>query len=92
MSQLGDFDTIENMNTLCPPPPPTSTVALDDRGPERLRLRLQQLSWTIATVAVTGWFCTFGALSAILAIAVAKHILVAIVVMGVGMDVRRVKS
>ena len=79
------FDTIEIMNALCPPPP-VSTVALDDRGPDRVRLRLQQLSWTIATVAVTGWFCTFGAFSAILAIAVAKHILVAIVVMGVGLD------
>ena len=73
------------MDALCPPPP-TTDVALEDHGPERVRLRLQQITWTIATVAVTAWFCTFGAISAILALSVAKHVLVAILVMGVGLD------
>ena len=76
------------MNAICPPPPVTG-VALDDRGPDHVRLRLQQISWATATVAVTAWFCTFGPLSAILSVAVAKHMLVAILVMGIGLDENR---
>jgi hypothetical protein len=34
------------------------------------------------TVLVTGWFCTFGVFPAILALMVAKHILVAILIVG----------
>jgi hypothetical protein len=68
------------------PPPELPLVALDDQGPDRVRLRLKQLGWTVATVIATAWFCTFGPLVAILSIAVAKHILVAILVMGVGLD------
>lgn len=67
-------------------PPNSSLVAVEDRGPDRLRLRLKQLSWTTATVGATAWFCTLGPIQGILAVAVAKHILVAILVMGVGLD------
>jgi hypothetical protein len=34
------------------------------------------------TVLVTAWFCTFGVFPAILALMVAKHILVAILIVG----------
>jgi hypothetical protein len=73
------------MNAIAPPPAPP-ILAIDDGGPDRLRLRLKQLSWTMATVGTTAWFCTLGPIHAILAIAVAKHILVAILVMGIGLD------
>jgi len=56
-------------------------VCCDDPGPDRLRLRLKQLSWTTATVAAAAWFCTFGPLACVLSIAVAKHVLVAILIM-----------
>lgn len=70
------------------PPTGLPAVALGDRGPDRLRLRLKQISWTSATVVVTAWLCTMGPIPAILSLAVAKHILVAILVMGVGLDSR----
>ncbi len=41
---------------------------------------------TALTVLVTGWFCTLGWVPAILALLVAKHVLVAILVMGLGVD------
>ncbi|MBX7102460.1 MAG: hypothetical protein K1X57_00160 [Gemmataceae bacterium] len=68
------------------PPPGSMLLAVEDRGPDRLRLRLKQLSWSAVTVVVTAWLCTFGPIPAILSLAVAKHILVAIIVMGVGLD------
>jgi hypothetical protein len=68
------------------PPPGSMMLAVEDRGPDRLRLRLKQLSWSAITVVVTAWLCTFGPIPAILSLAVAKHILVAIIVMGVGLD------
>ncbi len=73
------------MNAIGPPPCPPM-LAIHDDGRDRLRLRLKQLSWTTATIGATAWFCTYGPIPGILAIAVAKHILVAILVMGVGLD------
>jgi hypothetical protein len=62
-------------------------VALgDDDGARRLRLRLTQLMATTVTVLATGWLCTLGAITAIIALMVAKHVLVAILVMGLGVD------
>jgi len=72
---------------LLAPPPRTPRVALGDNDDlNRLRLRMTQILATIITVLVTGWFCTFGAIPAILALMTAKHILVAILVMGLGVD------
>jgi hypothetical protein len=42
-------------------------------------------------VLITGWLCTFGAIAAILALMTAKHILVAILVMGLGVDAQRIE-
>ena len=69
--------------SLIAPPPPTTLVALDEGdGARRLRFRLWQYVATGFTVLVTGWFCTFGVFPAILALMVAKHILVAILIVG----------
>jgi len=78
------------MNVIAPPPP--VLVALDDRNPDRLNVRLKQLSWTTVTVAATAWVCTFGMVPAVLALCVAKHVLVAIVTMGLGVDAPRDSS
>jgi hypothetical protein len=73
--------------SLLAPPPRTPLIGLDDNdGVKRLRLRMTQILATIITLLVTGWFCTFGAIPAILALMTAKHILVAILVMGLGVD------
>jgi hypothetical protein len=75
---------------LLAPPPRTPRIALDDNDDLRhLRLRLTQIMTAIITVMVTAWVCTFGAIAAILALMVAKHILVAILVMGLGVDEQR---
>lgn len=75
------------MSFMAPPEQP-AWVMVEDEQPNRLPLRLKQLSWTTATVAAAAWICTFGPVPGILAIAVAKHILVAILLMGVGVDSR----
>lgn len=78
---------------LLAPPPRTPPLALDDNDDlKRLRLRLTQIMASVITVLVTAWLCTFGAIAAILALMVAKHILVAILVMGLGVDARRAES
>lgn len=74
------------------PPEAPVFVMVEDEQPNRLPLRLKQLSWITATVAATTWICTFGPIPGILALAVAKHILVAIFVMGIGLDNRRAIS
>jgi hypothetical protein len=62
-------------------------VALgDDDARHRLRLRLWQLSLTAITLFLTGGCFTLGWVPGILAALVAKHILVAILVMGLGVD------
>jgi hypothetical protein len=75
---------------LAPPRPPSQVpplVALaDDDGRQRLQFRIQQLSLTALTVLITAWFCTLGVAWAIIALVVAKHVLVAILVMGLGVD------
>jgi hypothetical protein len=69
--------------SLIAPPPPTPLIALgDDDGARRLRFRLWQCLATGFTVLVTTWFCTLGVLPAILALMIAKHILVAILMVG----------
>jgi hypothetical protein len=61
----------------------------DDGGLKRLRFRLMQILVTGITIVATAWLCTFGAIPAILALMVAKHILVAVLVMGMGVDAQR---
>jgi hypothetical protein len=67
---------------LSPPQPPQRVTVADDDGLRRLHFRLWQVLMATATVLVTVWFITLGPLAAILALVVAKHILVAILIMG----------
>ena len=48
---------------------------------------MMQILAAIVTVLATAWLCTYGAIAAILALMTAKHILVAILVMGLGVNV-----
>jgi hypothetical protein len=72
------------MSLLAPPPSPPRVGMNENDGIRRLRLRLFQISSSAITVFITAWFCTFGAVPAILAIMVAKHVLVAIFLLGLG--------
>jgi hypothetical protein len=65
------------------PPAPQARVATGDNGePHRLNLRLQRIVLSSATIVATAWCVTLGPVPAILACAIAKHVLVAILVMG----------
>ncbi len=73
------------MKMMVPPSPPL--VALADRGgSDRLRMRLHQVALSTVTVLATAWCVTLGAVPAIISLSIAKHILVAILVMGLGVD------
>ncbi len=62
----------------------------DDEVRPWLRLRLTQVAAALATILATAWLCMLGPIPAIIALLFAKHILVAILLMGLGMgDVRR---
>lgn len=75
------------MSQLAPPPsPPLVALGEDDDRLRRVRMRLWQLLLTAVTVGATGWCCTLGWVPAILALLTAKHVLVAILVMGLGVD------
>ena len=78
------------MPQLSPPPVPPVRVALaDDDNRPSFKTR-QWLVWmTVVTVLVTAWLCTLGPLPAVLSLVVAKHILVAFLVMGLGVDAKR---
>ncbi len=76
------------MALLAPPPSPPRLNKGDDDRLKRFRLHMMQIMATLVTLLVTAWLCTFGAIPAILALMVAKHILVAILIMGVGLDAR----
>jgi hypothetical protein len=69
-----------------PPPAPPLVAVGDDDGIRRVRMRLWQIMVSAITVFVTAWFCTLGPIPAILALMVAKHILVAVLLMGLGVD------
>ena len=70
---------------LLTPPPSPPRVAFDENDEVRkVRLRLWQINASAITIFLTAWCCTLGAIPAILALMVAKHVLVAILVMGFG--------
>ena len=70
------------MPYLAPPSPPEPAIARFDENLRRIHFRLWQIVMTVLTVAITGWFVTLGFLPAILALMVAKHVLVAILAVG----------
>jgi hypothetical protein len=71
------------MSVMVPPKPPVSIAAGDDDRLERLRFRLWQVMLTMITVFATVWIMLLGVpILSITALAVAKHVLVAIYIMG----------
>ncbi len=74
------------MAVLAPPPRPPNLALDDNDGARKFRLRVTQVFATIVTVLATGWVCTFGIIPAIVGLSVAKHVLVAVLIMGLGVD------
>ena len=78
------------MAQLAPPErPPRVALGDDDGRIYRLRLRLWQWWCTLLTLVLTAWLITLGPIPGIIAVVTAKHILVALFVMGIGVDARR---
>jgi hypothetical protein len=73
------------MPLLAPPEPPLRVALADDRR-DRFWFRHRLLVWTIGTILATAWLATLGWVPAILGLVVAKHVLVALLVMGLGVD------
>jgi hypothetical protein len=73
------------MSVLAPPPAPP-VVKVDDFDRRRFRVRTVKLIATFLTLVITGWLFTLGDgyLIGILGLIVAKHVLVAIYLMGSG--------
>lgn len=74
------------MMELSPPSTPPR-VAVGDRPHDAMRRRLHLILYSTVTIFLTAWFCTMGPVPAILALVVAKHVLVAILLLGI--DVNR---
>ena len=74
------------MAVLAPPPAPPVISHSDNDGLRRFQRRVFQILASILTVLATGWVCTYGAIPAILALMVAKHILVAILIWALDVD------
>ena len=74
------------MMNLSPPSTPPR-VALADRPFDAMRRRLHLILYSTVTIFLTAWFCTMGPIPAILSLVVAKHVLVALLLLGI--DVNR---
>lgn len=69
-----------------PPPARPPRLGVADHPHSNLQSRLRLILYTSVTVFATAWFCTMGPIPAVLSLVVAKHVLVAILVMGLGVD------
>jgi hypothetical protein len=77
------------MASMAPPPAPPRVATGDNDGVRKFRLRTTQVSATLATLLATAWVCSLGPIPAIIALVTAKHVLVAILIMGLGVDAPR---
>ena len=68
--------------TTSPPHLPPIVTTGGGGGSQRLQSRLRKIVISSMTIAATAWCITLGPIPGILACAVAKHILVAVLVMG----------
>ena len=73
------------MSVLAPPPKAPPVALTDGDGLRRLQFRLHILWLTTLTILVTAWVCSLGFFPAIIALVTAKHVLVAILAMALGM-------
>ena len=74
------------MAVLVPPPSPPPVITGDRDGGHRYRMRTTQVIATMITVLIAAWLCTLGVIPAIIALMTAKHVLVAVLMMGLGVD------
>jgi hypothetical protein len=86
---LKDVDLSSRINVmavLVPPPAPPAPpiIAVDDYDRRRFRVRMVKLTATFITILISGWLFTLGMVPGILGLIVAKHILIAIYLMGSG--------
>lgn len=77
------------MARIAPPQPPARVILDDDDGHQRTQFLFRQLWLTVLTVVITAWLVTLGTVPAVIALVTAKHVLVAILVMGLGVDTPR---
>ena len=70
------------MPQLNPPLPPSPAIVGGDDSRKHLKFRLWQLLMSTLTILVAVWFTTYGPVPGILAWVVAKHIFVALLMMG----------
>ena len=70
------------MAQLAPPQSPPALAFDEGDSIRRLRFRLWQVLLTTLTILATAWACTFGWIAAIVALMIAKHVLVAILIVG----------
>ncbi len=80
------------MAHLAPPDAPPCVALGEDDRLRRVNFRLWQVLMAALTVLITGWFLTLGPILGLLAVLVAKHVLVAILVMGLGVDAPRAEA
>ena len=69
-----------------PPRSPVAVALADGDGLRRAHFRIWQWGMSMITVLITVWFMTLGAIPGIIAIVAAKHVLVAILVAGLGIN------
>lgn len=74
------------MAVLAPPPSPPCAALDDNDDGQRFRMRVVQGTTTVITVLGTAWVCTLGVIPAIIALMTAKHILVAVLLVGLKVD------
>jgi hypothetical protein len=71
-----------------PPRRPVAVALADDDDLRRVHFRIWQWTMSLLTILATAWFITLGPIPGIIAVVVAKHILVAILVAGLGINAR----
>ena len=71
--------------------PPRKTLALgyDSEGVRRVQFRIWQILMAGITLILSAWFCSFGVFPAIITLMVAKHVLVAVLVVGLDLPTGR---
>jgi hypothetical protein len=74
------------VNLSSPPRLPAAIALADDDGLRRAHFRMWQWTMSLVTVLITTWCLTLGAIPGIIAVVVAKHVLVAILVAGLGVN------
>ncbi len=70
------------MSRVMPPMRPPGVGYTDSDGIWRVQFRLWQIFMSAITLVLSAWFCSFGVFPAIITLMVAKHVLVAILVVG----------